>query len=117
MARALGKYGLESKGEQRLQELHTLIGGLGKVVKQPAVVGTALDAYKQGVAGIIKLTGVARENEYQKFKQQLGGLTGAKAKEKYDEISAGFVAEWVGFHWIRYQAEILQEKLNAMPNP
>lgn len=45
------------------------------------------------------------------------GLLGAKAKERYDEIKAGFIAEWVGYHWLRYQAETIQEKLNSMQNP
>jgi hypothetical protein len=60
---------------------------------------------------------IARENEYKKFKQQMNGMLGAKAKQRYDEIKAGFVAQWVGYHWLRYQAETLKAKLDSMQNP
>ncbi len=113
----MGKYGLAAEGEQRLEQLQTLVGALGKVVKRPAAVGGALTYYKQCVDAIVNLTKGVKENEYQKFKNEMGDLVWEKAKEKYDEIKAGFVAEWAAHHWLRYQAEVLQGKLNAMPNP
>ncbi len=110
----LKRKGVEAEGETRLQQLQTLVTAMGKVAKRPAVVGEALGLYADGVENIIGSLKVGKENEYKKFKQQMNGLIGDKATERYNEIKDGFVAEWIGYHWVRYQAEMLKDKLNSM---
>ncbi len=111
----LGKKGLEAEGEQRLQQLQSLLGAMSTAINRPGAVGGALDAYKDGVGGIISGVKLAKENSYQQFKLAMGGKVGAEGKKRYeDSVKDGFPTEWVGYFWIRYQAEVLQDKLNGM---
>jgi hypothetical protein len=113
----LGNKGIDAEGEQRLQQLSSLLDRLGDVINKPAVVGQALSLYSAAVEEILGGVKVAKENEYKTFKQQMGDVTGAKAQERFNEIKAGYRADWVDYYFLRYRAEQLKGKLNSMQNP
>jgi len=114
----LQKHGFEGSGEQQLKDLNAMLEALNKIVSKPApLVGVALDLYTKMVDAII--SGVSKnikEAEYAKFKQTMDAKpANMSLKDYYEENKGGFAAGLVDLHYIRYQAELLKDKLSKLP--
>jgi hypothetical protein len=109
----LGKYGVEDSGEATLKDLNRLLGGLQKVVDKPApIFGGALEIMSSIVDQVITgITKNIKENSYAQFKLTMDNRGGQSLKDYYEANKAGFPRDFVEQFYLRYQAELLKEKL------
>jgi hypothetical protein len=115
-------YGLEEKGEKLLERLAKMTNIIQEIADKPLDIKgkigvrlyiTYIDSMVNTIYSLVAKD--VKEKEYQKFKSVIGECrTREEAKKRFEVVNTGFVPGWVEEHWLRYQLEMIKEKLNMM---
>jgi hypothetical protein len=109
----LEKNGIEDSTESALKDLNKILGALGTITSRAAPpVGLVLDLYNKLVDGVIKTVNQGiTESAYATFKQQMDGRGGLSVKKQFEILEPSLRPEFAQKFYLRYQAELLKEKL------